>query len=123
MESKLSDSNIQNYFIDVIYKIIPKKHKENKLLTISGFDNISNMTYICALVILKYEDEFTFKEIFKYLNNLYKFLPNIIHLDYSLSLRKALLEEDAFSRKPLLIHCFFHFVRVVVKKMKEYKIF
>jgi hypothetical protein len=69
MKTKLSDSNIKIYFLDVIYRIIPKRHKENKLLAISGYDNITKMTYICTLIILKYEDVFTFKEIFKYMNN------------------------------------------------------
>jgi len=81
------------------------------------------MTYICTLIILKYEDVFTFKEIFKYLHNLPKFSPEIVHLDYSLSLRKGLLEEDIFSKKPILMHCFFYFIQPIIKKMKEYKIF
>jgi hypothetical protein len=46
-ETKLSDSNnIKNYFFDVTYGIIPQIHKENKLLTISGYDNNTKMIYI-----------------------------------------------------------------------------
>jgi hypothetical protein len=105
MKTKLSDSNIKIYFLDVIYRIIPKRHKENKLLAISGYDNITKMTYICTLIILKYEDVFTFKEIFKYMNNLYKSSPVNVHLDYCLPLRKVILFDEAiFQRNPLLIH-------------------
>lgn len=60
MEAKLKDSNINNYFIDVTYRIIPKNQKGYKLLTITFVDDINDNSYICALIILKYEDEESF---------------------------------------------------------------
>ena len=50
-----------------------------------------------------------------------QFNPHIVHIDYSESLRKALLTENLFKSKPIIIHCFFHFVQNV-KKMKAYGI-
>ena len=52
MENTLESENINNFFIDVIYKIIPKKLHNYKLLTISGIDNNNNSTYLCALILL-----------------------------------------------------------------------
>ena len=72
-EKKLSDINITDFFIDVTYRVIPKRNDNNKLLTISCFDNERKCTYICALIIIKYEDTYTFESVFKYLSNYYKF--------------------------------------------------
>jgi hypothetical protein len=60
MKYKLSDKNINNYFIDMTYKIIPKIFKKYKLMTISGVDNNTNNSYINALILLKYEDNISF---------------------------------------------------------------
>ena len=109
-------------FIDIAYKVISKKHKGRKLLTISGYDNDTKHTYICALIILRYEDTFSFEQIFKYLKDIYKFKPVNIHIDYCFALRNALLKYGLFDTKTVIIHCFFHFVQSIVKKMKEFKI-
>ena len=43
MEAKLKDNNINNYFIDVTYKIVPLRHKNKyKLMTITGTDKTNN---------------------------------------------------------------------------------
>ena len=46
METKLYDVNIDNFFIDVTYKIVPKNKMNYKLLTITGYDKNNNSTYI-----------------------------------------------------------------------------
>ena len=38
MEKKIADSNNENFFIDVRYKIVSKDENNYKLLTISGYD-------------------------------------------------------------------------------------
>ena len=101
MEEKIKDKNIDNYFADVTYRIIPKKHKGYKLFTLSCIDNITNNSYICALILIKYEDTQSFIYVFKYLNNMFNFIPKKIHIDYSKSLRKALLSKEVFKNKPL----------------------
>ena len=63
MESKLSDKNINNYYIDVTYRIIPNKNNKYKLMTISCTDK-DNTSFICALILLKYEDNISFEKIF-----------------------------------------------------------
>lgn len=80
MEQKIKDKNIDNYFADVTYKIIPKKHKGYKLLTLSGVDNTTNNSNICALILIKYEDSQSFIYVFKYLYNMFNFAPKIIHI-------------------------------------------
>lgn len=41
----LKNKKIKNYFIDVTYKIFPKKFKNYKLLTISGVNTLNKNTY------------------------------------------------------------------------------
>ena len=79
MEVKLKDNNIDNYFTDVTYKIVPKFQLGYKLLTITGIDNNNENSYICALILIRYEDENSFKFAFKYLSDMYGFNPKNIH--------------------------------------------
>ena len=53
---------------------------------------------------------------------MYNFNPLITHIDYSMALRKSLLSDGLFKTKPIIVHCFFHFVQSIAKKMKYYKI-
>ena len=53
---------------------------------------------------------------------LFDWNPKIGHIDYSLALRKALLSDELFKTKPLIIHCFFHFAQCIIKNMRYYKI-
>ena len=64
MDIKLKDINIDNYFVDVTYRIIPEHHLGYKLFTITGIDNNYRNSYICALILIKYEDENSFKFVF-----------------------------------------------------------
>ena len=43
-------------------------------------------------------------------------------VDYSYALRNTLLYKYVFKKSPIIIHCFFHFIQAIVKKLKELKI-
>ena len=122
MRELLNNSEIYNYFMDVTYKIIPKAQKPYKLMTITEVNNKNNTTNLCALIGIIYEDYLSFYYTLKYLNNFYNFEPKIIHIDFSLSERKALNMDSLFKRPPIIISCFFHFSQSIFKKMKDYKI-
>ena len=109
MEQKLSDNNIDNYFIYITYKIIQKSKDNYKFFTIAGTDKNTNNTYISALILIKYEDPKSFEKIFKYLNSIYNFNPSIVHIDFSQSLHKSLITENLFNKPSIITHCFFHF--------------
>lgn len=119
MEHKLKDKNINNFFIDVTYKIIPKNNENHyKLLTITGTDNTSNNSYICALILLTYEDSISFEKIFKYMHEMYGFNPPIVHIDYSVALTKSLDMDNIFDSKPIIVHCYFILYKQYTKKWK-----
>ena len=106
MESKLNDKNIDNYYVDVTYRIIPNYNNKYKLMTISC-TNKENISYIYALILLKFEDYISFIKIFEYLNSMYNFNPHIIHIDYSKSLTKALKKKIYSIRNQYLFTVFF----------------
>lgn len=68
MKEKFVNKNIRNYFIDTSYKIIPNKFKQYKMITITGVDSETSISYLIALIIIKFEDTKSFEMIFKYLN-------------------------------------------------------
>ena len=103
MREILKDTNISNYFIDITYKIIPYKQKPYKLMTISAVNESKNLTNICCLIGLIYEDYLSLYYTFKYLNNFFHFNPKIINIDFSSAERKALLQADLFTEKPIII--------------------
>ena len=82
MEKSLKDPKISDYFIDTTYTIIPKGNKAYKLITISGVENKLIKSNLNALIFIKYEDTFSYKMVFKYLCDLYKFNPKVIHIDF-----------------------------------------
>ena len=50
MRKQMLNKHIDNFFIDVTYKIVPKLLEKYKLLTITDLDNETNNTYIIALI-------------------------------------------------------------------------
>ena len=107
MEKRLKDPKISDYFIDTTYTIIPKGNKAYKLITISGVENKLIKSNLNALIFIKYEDTFSYKMVFKYLCDLYKFNPKVIHIDFAKSLDNDLETENLFQNKLIIMHCFF----------------
>ena len=60
--------------------------------------------------------------IFKYLKEFYGFQPEVIHIDFSRALTNSLNSEELFNPKPIIVHCFFHFSQLIIKKMKNLNI-
>ena len=79
MRNKLNDLNIDNYFIDIAYRIVPKLYLNYKLMIIAGIDKKTNNTFICVLILLIYEFYISFLNFSniskKYLNksSIYKY--------------------------------------------------
>ena len=122
MEEDIKNKDIENYFIDITYRIIPKNKKNYKLLIISGLNKKSNNTNILAFIFLKYEDYDSLKKIFTYFIEMYGFAPKIVNIDFSNSLHKLFSDDTVFKNKPIIIHCFFHFTQAIVKRMKKLSI-
>ena len=57
----------------------------------------------------KYEEEQSFYYTFKYLKEFLNFKPNIINIDFSNSLYKAIKNKNLFNDNIKIIFCFFHY--------------
>ena len=118
---KNDDEMVSQYFCDSTFRIIPNKFKEFKLLVILGFDIISKITKIGAMIFYLRMDEFTFKKIFEELKHTFNFKPKIINVDFQKSQIKAL---NAIYKNDIYINtCFFHFEQALVRKAKKLLIF
>lgn len=110
--------------LDFTQKIISNKFKPKpyRLITLKGFD-LTKVTKLCCMILIKYKDE---KSIFytpKYLNIFFKFSPKILNIDFSLTLYKAVSHKDLFNNDCIIYHCnmFFHFSQAMIRKMKQLK--
>lgn len=109
MFDNLNNNNINQYFIDITYKIVPLIFKPYKLLTIKGFNISEKQSVLCTLTFIKYEDEISMFYVFKYLHDFYNFNPSIVNIDFSMSLKNVLNKNEIFDNKPKVVNCFFHF--------------
>ena len=122
MRELLNNKYVDNYFMDITYQIIPKKHKPYKLLTLTYVNKNTNTTHLCCLVGLIYEDYLSIYYALKYIHNFFNFNPKFLHIDYSKFELKALNQKDLFNAKPIIICCFFHFTQCLFPKLIKYNI-
>jgi len=115
MFNNLNNNNIEQYFIDITYKIVPLKYKPYKLLIIKGFNILEKQSVLCTLTFIKYEDENSMFYVFKYLHDFYKFNQSIVNIDFSIPLKNALIKNEIFDNKPKVVNCFFHFSQAFSK--------
>lgn len=115
----MKNKEYDDYFLDITFKVIPKKFRPNKLLTIATVDKINNTTLIIAFIVFKYMDTESYYRIFKYLNENYSFSPKYIHTDYESALEKAIKKSEFFDKNILQIKCFFHFIKSLREKLKK----
>ena len=122
--NSISKNEYKEFFLDITFKIIPKCFRPYKLITLAALDEKNNRTVLLYFILFIYMDWITYLNIFKYLNELYKLNPSIIHTDYEKSLEIAIKKSDFFSEKIIHIKCFFHFfksIREHLKKTQKYK--
>ena len=115
----MNNTKFNDYFIDITFKLMPKKFRPNKLMTVATVDKDNNKTLIIAFVVFKYMDSESYYRIFKYLNENYSFSPKYIHTDYELALDLAIKKSDFFNKDIVHLKCFFHFAKSIREKLKK----
>ena len=98
---------------------MPKKYTNYKLMTITCINKKTNSTKICCFIAFKYQDVESYIRIFEYLKNNFNFSPKIVHIDYEQSLRLSLLNQFQKENKPLILFCFFHFIKSIKERLKK----
>ena len=117
----LDNEKAKEYFVDTTFKIIPKKFRPNKLLTITTLLP-ENTTKICCFIIYKYQDKESYERILLFLKNNYNFNPQIIHTDYEYSLYSAFANKNIYNYEIYQIYCFFHYIKAIKEKMLKFKL-
>ena len=102
---------------------MPKKYTNYKLMTITCINKKTNSTKICCFIAFKYQDVESYIRIFEYLKNNFNFSPKIVHIDYEHSLRLSLLNQFQKENKPLILFCFFHFIKSIKERLKKIHFF
>ena len=115
------NNDYKEYFIDVTFKIIPKKYRPYKLMTIASINYLENKTVLICFILLKFLDKISYYKIFQYLHENLSFNPTIIHTDYEGSLASAIKEARAkfFTNEIIHIRCIFHFMQAVRAKCNK----
>ena len=57
----------KEYFIDVTFKIIPKKYRPYKLMTIASINYQEKKTVLICFILLKFLDKISYYKILQYL--------------------------------------------------------
>ena len=65
-------------------------------------------------VFIKYLDNISYNKIFNYLNENFKFKPDIIHSNYEKALHLG-IKENKYTQNALNIKCFFHYTQMIRK--------
>ncbi len=52
----MKDKQFDGYFIDITFKIMPKKLRSNKMVIIATIDKINNKKIIKCFIVFKYMD-------------------------------------------------------------------
>lgn len=119
---KLLDyKNTGEFFVDTTFRIIPKKFKPYKMMTISS-KNKNKDSVICCFIFYKNQDTISYERIFTFLRDNYNFYPKIIHHDYESALYKSFDNQKIFENKVIHVFCHFHYIKAILDKMIKLKI-
>ena len=114
----LKDKNINQYFVDGTYKVVPYNNEFKCLLIWMGFKYRLNLYQLSLVALLTSETSETseiYTKFFIFLNIIYEFEPKLISCDFgkgNLKNFKNIYGED----NKRIITCFFHLTQAWWKK-------
>ena len=65
-------------------------------------------------------DSISYYHIFKYMNEIYSFNPQIIHSYFELAIAKSSKNLTFFKYNVIRVKCFFYFTNEIINNIKEY---
>ena len=77
----MNEKETNEFFLDSTFKIIPRNLRPYKLLILSGIPKKIKTPIMIIFVFIKYLDNISYNKLFNYLNENFKFKPDIIHSD------------------------------------------
>ena len=117
MLKNLNNVNIEQYFMDGIYKIVPNFCNYKAMVKLLGYNKEINSFVQCCYTLLTGETENIYEKYLHLLKFNYNFTPKYLTIDFSKS------EENAINRiyenKTKIIFCFFHFVQCLWRRINK----
>ena len=110
---------IEEFFIDITFKIIPPKFRPYKLFVLSGIKKNDNIPYLLAFILIKYLDNISYERIFHYLYENYEFQPKIIHSDFEKAIQIAIKNYKNFNKNIIHSRCLFHYSKMIRGKLAQ----
>ena len=115
MYNNLKDNQINQFFFDCTYKLVPPNKHNFRLMVLCGYNSHIKKTKLCLFVLLSNEKEETFRVLFSYLKENCSFNPRNIMCDFSMG--QILAVKKVFEE--VQIHCcFFHFSQAIWHRFK-----
>ena len=115
----LKNKNINEFFIDITFKIVPKIYRPSKAITIATIDKENDKTILICFAFIKFMDHITYKKVFQYLHENYGFQPKIIHIDYENAFAIPIKESEIFLGEIIHIRCLFHLIKSIRDKIRK----
>ena len=116
MLKNLNNKDIEQYFMDSTYKIIPNVGDYKSLITLLGYNNKLNTFVQCCYALITEETQEIYKQFLILLKINYSFEPKYITLDFSKAEENAVLE---VYKNTEIIFCFFHLVKCWWNKLNK----
>ena len=104
------NNDIEQYFLDGTYKIVPNFGNFKALVTLIGFNKRANAFVQCCYTLLTDETQNIFENFLQLLKFNYKFKPKFINIDFSKAEENAILEVYK-NAKIKIVFCLFHFLQ------------
>jgi len=113
MGENLIDTNNIQYFCDTTYNAVPYS---NKIWVLVAFNYKVQHSILCSLALIKNENKETFLTMYDFLEQKYKFLPNIITVDFERRGYTALKEKYPNIN---IILCNYHYINRIKNRIKN----
>lgn len=118
----LNKQYTEEFFFDSTFKIIPSLFRPYKLFIISGLKKEEKKTFPILFVLIKYLDFESYDRLFTYLHINFEFEPKIVHSDFELALRKAIMT-NMYTKNAIHVKCLFHYSQMIKKQLNKSGLF
>ena len=117
MLKNLNDVNIEQYFMDGTYKIVPNFGNFKAMATLLGYNKEINAFVQCCYILLTHETENIYEKFLHLLKFNYNFIPKYLTIDFSKSEENAI--KQIYENETKIIFCFFHFVQCLWRRINK----
>ena len=117
MLNNLNNANIEQYFMDGTYKIVPNFGNFKTMVTLLVYNKEINAFVQCCYTLLTDETENIYEKFLHLLKINYNFIPKYLIIDFSKSEENAI--KQIYENETKIIFCFFHFVQCLWRRINK----